>query len=145
MSLLEILLQFKQGKGSAKSHIKNLIEMAAVDGKFLEVENTLLKSIAIRNGISEKQLIEIRKNPGSVKLEIPEDAKERFHQFYDLVQMMSIDNLIHTEEMKLSNLFAIKFGYHRDNIEQLISSIISCIEYNRDADETMSRVIMLIQ
>ncbi len=145
MSLLEMLRQFKQGNGSVKSHIKNLIEMAAIDGAFLEVENDLLKSIAKRNGISERQLVEIRKNPNSIKLEIPEDAKERFHQFYDLVQMMSIDKLIHTEEMKLSNLFAIKFGYHRDNIQQLVDSILSCIEYKLDADETMSRVILLIQ
>jgi uncharacterized tellurite resistance protein B-like protein len=144
MSLIDLLKSFKQGKGTAKSHLKNLIEMAAADGEFLEVESSLLKSIAKRNGISEKQLEQIRRNQEAVKLEIPINNKERFHQFYDLVHMMCVDKFIHEEEMKLCNLFAVKFGYHRDNIDQLIDSILSCIEYNRDADDTMGRVLRLI-
>ncbi len=144
MSLLDLLKAFKQGGGTAKSHIKNLIEMAAADGDFLAVESSLLKSIAKRNGISEKQLEQIRRNQKNIKLEIPSNKKERFHQFYDLVHMMCVDKSIHEEEMKLCNLFAIKFGYDRDNIDQLIQSILSCIEYNRDADDTMGRVLRLI-
>ena len=34
MNFPEILSLFRQGKGTAKSHMKNLIEMAAVDGNF---------------------------------------------------------------------------------------------------------------
>jgi len=144
MGLLELLKLFKQGKAKAKSHIKNLIEMAAVDGQFIEVEYELLRSIAKRNGISSSMLAEIKKNPEQITLEIPEDRKERFYQFYDLVHMMSIDNQIHPEEMKLCNLFAIKFGYYRENIDPLIDSILSCISFNRSAEDTMSRVIRLI-
>ena len=59
--------------------------MAAVDGNFDDVEYDLLKSIAKRNGISEWQLKEIRKNPNHIKFEVPTDANEKFHQLYDLV------------------------------------------------------------
>ncbi len=144
MSLFEALGLFKQGKGTAKSHLKNLIEIALADGQFIDVEYDLLKSIAKRNGFNEKQLAEIRKNPNAIKLEIPENSKERFYQFYDLVHMMSIDKLIHTEEMKLCNLFAIKFGYHRDNIQDLIDSTLSCIENRCSSEDTMGRVIRLL-
>jgi len=144
MNFSDILNLFNQGKGTARSHMKNLIEMAAVDGNFEDIEYELLKTIAKRNGISESQLKEIRKNPEGVKFEIPTDKKERFHQLYDLVHMMSVDNAIHDEEAKLSVLFAIKFGYPRINVKELIDTIRLNIQNGQSHDETMKRVSMLI-
>jgi uncharacterized tellurite resistance protein B-like protein len=140
MNISEILNLFRQGKGTAKSHMKNLIEMAAVDGNFLDIEYDLLKTIAKRNSISENQLKEIRQNPGGIKLEIPTDKKVKFHQLYDLVHMMSVDKSIHDEELKLCNLFAIKFGYDRDRVRELIETIQSNIKNGQNHDETMKRV-----
>ena len=135
---------FNQGKGTARSHMKNLIEMAAVDGNFEDIEFELLKTIAKRNGISESQLKEIRNNPAGIKFEIPTDKKVKFHQLYDLVHMMSVDNAIHDEEAKLSVLFAIKFGYPRMNVKELIDTIRLNIQHGQSHDETMKRVTLLI-
>ena len=144
MNLFEQLGLLKHRDASAKSHIKNLIEVAEADGHFAQVEKELLKSIAKRNGFSEKQISEIHKNLEEIKLVIPEDSKSRFHRFYDLIHMMSIDNEIHDEELKLCSQLALRFGYHRDNVQDLIKSTLSCIEYGRNADDTMGRVIRLI-
>jgi uncharacterized tellurite resistance protein B-like protein len=141
--LNDILKLFKQGKGSARSHMKNLIEMAAVDGNFDSNEFELLKSIAKRNGISESQLAEIRKNPHGVKFEAPVDIKERFDQLYDLVHMMSIDKNIHDEELKLCNLFAVRFGYQREKIKELIDSIQLNIKNGQSHEEAMKRLSFL--
>jgi uncharacterized tellurite resistance protein B-like protein len=140
MNFSEILNLFRQGKGSAKSHMKNLIEMAAADGNFDEVELELLKIIADRNGISEGHLSDIRQNPERIAFEIPNDKNERFHQFYDLVHMMIADEAIHEDELALCNLFAIKFGYRKENIAELIESIRLNIENGQSHDETMKRV-----
>lgn len=140
MNISEILNLFSQGKGTAKSHMKNLIEMAAVDGNFEDIEYDLLKTIAKRNSISESQLKEIRQNPGGVKFEIPTDRKQKFHQLYDLVHMMSVDKSIHDEELKLCNLFAIKFGYNREQVRELVDTIRLNIEHGQNHDETMKRV-----
>ena len=140
MNFTEILNLFNQGKGSAKSHMKNLIEMAAVDGNFQDIEFDLLKTIAKRNSISESQLKEIRQNPGGVKFEIPTDQKIKFHQLYDLVHMMSVDKSIHDEELNLCNLFAIKFGYKREKVRELIDTIRNNIQNGQSHDETMKRV-----
>jgi uncharacterized tellurite resistance protein B-like protein len=144
MNFSEILNLFSQGKGSAKSHMKNLIEMAAADGNFMDVEYDLLKSIAKQNGISENKLIEIRKNPMGIKFEVPKESEERFKQLYDLVQMMSIDNEVHPDEAKLCNLFAIRFGYQREHVKDLIEVIRSNIKNGQNATETMKRVSLLI-
>lgn len=140
MNFTDILSLFHQGKGTARSHMKNLIEMAAVDGNFDEVEYDLLKSIAKRNGISESQLKEIKENPQGIEFKVPVDKKERFYQLYDLVHMMSVDNAIHDEEMKLCNLFAVKFGYSREKSKELIESIRSNINNGQDHDQAMKRV-----
>jgi uncharacterized tellurite resistance protein B-like protein len=144
MNLFELSGLFKRRDVSTKSHIKNLIEIAEADGHFVQVEKELLKSIAKRNGITEKEISEIRKNPETIKLEIPSDGNVRFHRFYDLIHMMSIDSEIHHNEMKLCTQLALAFGYHRDNIQELIKSTVSCIEYERNPDDTMDRVIRLL-
>jgi uncharacterized tellurite resistance protein B-like protein len=140
MKFSEILNLFRQGKGSTKSHMKNLIEMAAADKNFDEAEFDLLKSIARHNGISDAVLMEIRSNPESVVFELPTDKRERFHQFYDLVHMMTVDKSIHEDELVLCKIFAGKFGYKRENHSELIESIRLNIENNQLHDETMKRV-----
>ena len=108
MNFTEILSRFRQGNDTAKSHMKNLIEMAAVDGNFDDAEYKLLKTIAKQHGISEGQLKEIRKNPTGIKFEVPSDKKEKFRQFYDLVHMMAADNVVHHDEHSLCFLFGVK-------------------------------------
>lgn len=145
MNFPELMSMFRQGKGSAKSHMKNLIEMAAADGQFQDAEVSLLKSIAKRNNISESQLADIRKNPSGVSFEVPTDNREKFSQLYDLVRMMAADASIHDEERKLSNLFAIKFGYPKEKVEELVSVIYSNIKNQQTPDETLKRVDLLIR
>jgi len=144
MNFLDILNLFRQGKGTARSHIKNLIEVAVSDGNFDLIEYDLLKKIAKRNGINENHLKEIRTAPTSVQFELPEGKEERFQQFYDLVHMMTIDQTIHDEEMKLCNLFAIKFGYPREKAAEIIKSIQGNIEHNQAASETLKRIEWMI-
>jgi uncharacterized tellurite resistance protein B-like protein len=144
MQFSELLGLFKSGKGTVRSHMKNLIEMAAADGHFQDVENELLRKIAKRNGIGESQLQEIKTNPSAVVFEVPNDDKERFHQLYDLVHMMSIDNEVHPEEQKLSHLFAIKFGYKREGVKDLVETIRQNIKNGVGHDEAMKRATMLL-
>jgi uncharacterized tellurite resistance protein B-like protein len=140
MTLTDILNLFRQGKATAKSHIKNLIEIAAADGEFTVDEQDLLSSIASMNNISQKQLQEIKANPDSIRFEMPKDSREKFHQLYDLVQMMSIDKAIHVEELKLCELFASKFGYEKEHISELIESIKANIQNGNGYEDSMKRI-----
>jgi uncharacterized tellurite resistance protein B-like protein len=144
MKMSDLLGLFNQGSATAKSHMKNLIEMAAADGQFIDTEYELLKSIAKRNGISESKLKEIRSNPNGIRFEVPADLKEKFQQLYDLVTMMSVDKSVHDEELKLCNLFAIKFGYKREMAGELISAIRANIQNGQSAGETMKRVQLML-
>jgi uncharacterized tellurite resistance protein B-like protein len=140
MNFKDILNLFREGKATAKSHMKNLIEMATVDGKFAKEENDLLLSIASRNGISASRLEEIRANPASVPFEVPKDDEEKFSQLYDLVHMMIVDKEIHPEEARLSELFARKFGYPTSSVSGIIETIRNNIQNGSNAAETLTRV-----
>jgi uncharacterized tellurite resistance protein B-like protein len=144
MTFSDILNLFRQGKGTAKSHMKNLIEMAAVDGNFDDVEYDLLKKLGRSYNISESQLKQIRQSPEGISFEVPTDENEKFRQLYELVHMMVVDKQIHDEEMKLCNLFAVKFGYKREKVNDLIKSIKLNIENGQPYQETMMRVKLLL-
>jgi len=145
MKFSEILSLFRQGKSTARSHIKNLIEMAVADGNFDLVENNLIYRIAERNNVPHDHLKKIKENPEAVKFELPEDNMEKFSQFYDLVHMMTVDKTVHDEEMNLCNLFGIKFGYPREKIIDLISIIQQNIENGQSNDETYKRISWMLK
>ncbi len=125
--------------------MKNLIELAAVDGNFDDVEYDLLRQIAKRNGVSTSQLESIRSNPAGISFEIPTDDRERFNQLYDLVQMMSVDQNVHEEERKLCNLFAIKFGYPRPKVKELVETLRLNIINGQTHEEAFKRSALLLR
>jgi uncharacterized tellurite resistance protein B-like protein len=140
INLNELLDSFRQGNTNAKSHMKNLIEMAAADKVFATEEEALLKALAKKNGISTRRLNEIRSNPGTFTFKMPETAEERFRQLHDLVHMMIVDKQIHPDEMILIELFAIRFGYSRSAIEGVLKLIKRNIEKGTDVKQTFKDV-----
>jgi len=144
MKFSDLLSQFRQGKTSVKSHMKNLIEMAAVDGHFDDVEYDLLKNIAKKNGISESQLKEIQDKPHEIEFEVPKDSKEKFNQLFDLVHMMTIDKFIDREEVNLCLIIAGKFGYKKEKVVELVDAIKDNINNGQKPEETMKRVEWLL-
>lgn len=143
MKFTDLMGVFRQA-GATQSHMKNLIEMAAADGQFHDAEKELLKQIARKNGITESQLSDIQKHPEKVKFEVPQDSLQKFRQLYDLVNMMGVDNHIHSDEQDLANLFAIKFGYKREIARELIDVIRQNIKNGSTPEETMKRAQLMI-
>jgi uncharacterized tellurite resistance protein B-like protein len=143
MNLSEILRMFRQDKTSIKSHIKNLCEVALADKSFTGAEEQLLYGIAERVGISRKEIEKIKANPQDISFEIPTDHFEKFQQMYDLVHMMIVDKAVDREEWKLCEVFARKFGYRDEVVEEMVDTIKSNIEHKNDAEETYKRISYL--
>ena len=80
MILSEFLNLFKQGKVSAHSHMKNLLEIAFADGHFDEIEGKLLNKLASKHGVNKKVLEDIKSKKIEVDFIIPENPKEKFNQ-----------------------------------------------------------------
>ena len=54
--------------------------------------------------------------------------------------MMSVDKTIHPEELRLCEIFAIKFGYRKEVVREMIELIRENIEKWIGAKETMEQV-----
>jgi uncharacterized tellurite resistance protein B-like protein len=135
-----IIALFRQGKSTVKSHIKNLVEIATADGGLVGEEQRFLDYIAQRNNISPAELKNILTNASKVSFEVPKSEQERFFQLYDLVHMMSVDKTIHSEEVRLCEVVAIKFGYRKEAIKEVIETIRVNIENWIGPGETMQLV-----
>lgn len=123
MNFSDILDQVRLGKGSAKSHIRNLIEIAAADGNLGDEELRLLEHVASKNHITPAELSAIRADPGSQRFKAPSSDREKFSQLYDLVHMMSVDEDVNAEEMRLCEIFALKFGYRKEAVREMIEML----------------------
>lgn len=141
MDFKDILNLFKQGKATAKSHMRNLIEIAVADGNFGSEELRLLEHAARRNNISKSQLKAIQADASSVRFEVPHSKEEKFFQLYDLVHMMSVDKNIHSEELRLCEIFALKFGYRKEVVKEMIEMIRQNIDEWVGPKETMQTVL----
>ena len=140
MNFTELIGLFKKSKTISKSHMKNLFEMAMVDSHFDDSEYHLLKKLAKKHKVSEKELDKIKEDPAKIKFELPEDEGAKFEQFFELVHMMTIDNNMLAEELNLCKIFAKKFGYK--NGEGLVNVIAQNINYGLGWQESMKRVAM---
>ncbi|MEO7992078.1 MAG: hypothetical protein ABI663_21175 [Chryseolinea sp.] len=140
MNFKDILNLFKIGKASAKSHMRNLIEIAASDGSLADEEQRLLEYAALRNNISKLELKAIQEDTSKIRFEVPGNEEDKFSQLYDLVHMMSIDKNIHGEELRLCEIFAIKFGYRKEIVREMIELIRLNIEKWIGSKETMQMV-----
>jgi uncharacterized tellurite resistance protein B-like protein len=141
MNINDVTELFKLGKATAKSHMRNLIEIAAADGGLGIEEQRLLKYAAQRNDISSSDLQEMQQNPSNVKFQVPGSDREKFNQLYDLVHMMSVDKNIHVEEQRLCEIFAIKFGFRKEIVREMIDLIRENIEKWIGPEETMRAVM----
>ena len=87
MKFKELLGMFKESASVSKSpnhlksHMKNLLEIALVDGHFDVTEMDLLKKLAQKYDISEDEMTKIKDNQSTIEFEIPEDENEKFAQF----------------------------------------------------------------
>jgi len=141
MNFNDILDLFKLGKETAKSHMRNLIEIAASDGSLGAEEQRVLEYAALRNNISASELKDIQKDTSKIRFKVPGNEEDKFFQLYDLVHMMSVDKNIHSEELRLCEIFAIKFGYRKEIAREMIEMIRQNIAKWIGSRETMETVL----
>ena len=140
MKFTELIGLFKESKTLTRSHMKNLLEMAMADSHFDDTEYQLLKTLAAKYKVSEKELEKIKADAANIEFELPKKMEEKFEQFYELVHMMTVDHDIDRAEMNLCKIFANKFGY--ENSDEMINVIVENIKNGLDWQESMTRVSM---
>ena len=117
-----------RNKRLKQSHLKNLIEVALLDGQLDNNEYVLLLSLARRLKISDQEIKNIQENPGKIIFMPPGSHKKRFEQVYDLVFMMMVDGVIHQKELDFCKKMALKLDYMPQLVDDLIVSIRDSVQ-----------------
>lgn len=112
-------------KNKYKSYIKNLLEVAIVDGDLDKSELELVISIASKFDISKKTVLEIKENPGTVTFNPPSSYSAKIKLIEDLVKVMMIDKSVEEKEVQICREFALKLKISTVIIDDIILSISS--------------------
>lgn len=119
--------------------------MAKADGRVDDTENELLLTIAERYEISPAVINRLDENNYEVSLEVPADDREKFGQFFELIQMMMADNFMHEDELNLCYFFAVRYGYKKDKIEALVKESVNTIRDGGNVETAWWRVTDLVK
>lgn len=120
---------FKSRESREKlSHLKNLVAVAAVDGKLEPNEMAALTTVMARDGLTPEDLERCVKNPKSIKFLPPESPEQRVIYLKDMVLLMMCDGDIDERELALCKATAIALGFKHEVIDAMIIDIIGDIK-----------------
>ena len=112
---------------SNKDQFKNLILMAAADGKIREAELRLLSDRAMQWGITDDEFedaIQYAMSKDAV-LHIPNGREERFALLKDLMRMMAADGEMAPSERKLFAHAASALEVGDEELNRLIDEVVA--------------------
>ncbi|MCS6968252.1 MAG: TerB family tellurite resistance protein [Cytophagales bacterium] len=140
MKFLKNLLSSAETK-RRKSHIMNLLVVAAADGKITRPELEFLAHVAERIYMPREEFLDVIQNPQDVIFYPPESDRERLDQLYDLVCMMMIDGEIDQDEVIRCKMFAQRLGFRAGVIDAIVEHVIDKVA-NHVAREIVFREVM---
>ncbi len=103
-----------------KSHLANLVKLAAADGTIDDVEIDFLHKIGKKYGLKSIHVEMMLVNTEQIELYIPDDFDTRIDLLFDLVGMMLADGVIDEKEADFCEQLAAKYGYKAAIIQELV-------------------------
>ena len=112
--------------------LKNLVMLAAADGRVTDSEMAVLHAVASRENITPDEFNKVIDDPDSVNITLPEDEETKIAYLRDMVAMMMVDGELDEQELAICKLYAMALGYRGSIVDGMIAGVID----NLDAEET---------
>lgn len=123
-----------------KSHFLRLYQMALSDDQFDVLELQMLYYFADERGVPKEELDKLFLNPISTDLIIPEELNTRIEYLYDLTRIIWADGKITDDELNMLKKYCRKFNFLEENINDLSSYLIDCVQKNIQKEEIISQL-----
>ena len=106
---------------------RNLMVLAAADGRMTDEEVVFLSLRASRWGITEEQFQESLEFAKSrqADLEFPPNKQEQREMLADMLRMMAVDGELSGIERRLFAVAAATLGFERDELNTLIDHVVN--------------------
>jgi uncharacterized tellurite resistance protein B-like protein len=127
---------FKQGYHSRNlGHFASIVNIANLDGKIDEEEQTLIKRLALKLDIDNSEYEEILKDPQKYPILPSNSVEERLERIHDLFDIIFTDHEIDSKEFVLIKKYAIALGFDHVNANELIRESINIYSGKISLDE----------
>jgi uncharacterized membrane protein YebE (DUF533 family) len=103
-----------------KSHIKNLLALAKVDGHMHEKEEALLYKIGKRYGLKDRQVKLLIDTDEKYNIVVPDNHNDKMNLLYDLILMVYADDVVDAHEIKFCEQAVKEFGMKKDLVSWLL-------------------------
>ncbi|WP_339919590.1 hypothetical protein [uncultured Flavobacterium sp.] len=114
--------------------------MALTDDNFDILELQMLYHLAEERGIPREELDKLFLNPVNQEADIPEDLNIRIEYLYDLTRIMWADRKITDDELNTLKKYCKKFEFLDENIDELSSYLIDCVQKGIDKKEIINQL-----
>ncbi len=101
-------------------HFRNLVSLAAIDGKVADVERVALSKIAYEHGIPLDRLNIMLDRADEYVFLIPMNQEDRLKQLQDMIDLAMLDGDFALAERELINMVGTKLGYNPKEIREII-------------------------
>ena len=108
--------------------LKNLVMLAAADGKVTDSELAVLVAVASRENITPEEFNRVIEDPDSVTIELPEDEDTKLAYLRDMVAMMMVDGELNEQEMAICKIYAMALGYRGSIVDGMIAGVIDQLD-----------------
>ena len=107
---------------SIKLQLSSLFQLASADGYCSPEEKMYILTIGKANGLHEKEIMDLVDRPSETPVS-PEtmDEEEKFEFLFHIVQLMKLDSMVYTSEVRFCETIAEKLGYDKRVISRIAS------------------------
>lgn len=123
-----------------KSHFLRLYQMALSDDQFDVLELQMLYHFAYERGIPREELDKLFLNPINTELIVPENLTTKIEYLYDFTRIIWADGKITDDEENMLKKYCRKFNFLDENINDLSSYLIDCVQKNVQKEEIISQL-----
>ena len=108
--------------------LKNLVMLAAADGKVTDSELAVLLAVASRENITPDEFNRVIEDPDSITIDLPEDEDTKLAYLRDMVALMMVDGELDEQELAICKVYAMAVGYRRSIVDGMIAGVVDSLD-----------------
>lgn len=114
--------------------LKNLVMLAAADGRLTDSELAVLLAVASRENISPEEFNRVIEDPDSVTIDLPEDEDTKLAYLRDMVALMMVDGELEEQELAICKIYAMALGYRSSIVDGMIAGVVDSLDAEAAAE-----------
>ena len=114
--------------------LKNLVMLAAADGKVTDSELAVLLAVASRENITPDDFNRVIEDPDSITIDLPEDEDTKLAYLRDMVALMMVDGELDEQELAICKIYAMALGYRSSIVDGMIAGVVDSLDAEATAE-----------